>query len=518
MVADRDELVILAHSRQAGGTLYLLRLDRNGQVIWARDYRFLGLSMSASVDRGTSRLVMIGDSLWITGASVSPSGDADMILLRTDLNGIPGNPCVISSEVSLAQTSIPDPMFIREYPDRYDFTLGVTPHMVSAVDARSSIHPECITYAPVVHGVSAQICPGETFAGYSASGIYTDTFPLMPGCDSIRILHLAVVPWIEHALDTSICSGAEFEGYSETGMYLDTFVTARGCDSIRVLNLTLLPPVVHAVDKSICTGAEFEGYAMSGIYLDTFVTAMGCDSIRQLTLSVVDLLRSDTGVSICEGDAYEGYALDGIYLDTFVTMQGCDSIRTLTLTVIPIREAMVDAMLCAGGTYEGYSAAGVYVDTLVSASGCDSIRSLTLSVVPAPETALRLDACAAAEAGFAAPGVYRDTVEGADGCDSIRIIEVTGLMADAPNVFSPNQDGINDVFEMDPSGGKPDLHYARLFDRYGGQIFEQRRWPVTWDGRDHRGRSFPPGVYTLVIRYVCGAGETVERGTITLLK
>jgi gliding motility-associated-like protein len=91
-------------------------------------------------------------------------------------------------------------------------------------------------------------------------------------------------------------------------------------------------------------------------------------------------------------------------------------------------------------------------------------------------------------------------------------------MADIPNVFSPNQDGVNDLFVFDPTGGQPDLRYARLYDRYGGQVFEQRQWPVTWDGNDTRGKPFAPGVYTLVIRYACGGGETIERGSITLLK
>ncbi len=565
MVPEGEDYIILARSMQSGGTFFLIRIDPNGNVEWARQYRFPGLSVASTVDRGTSRLVMIGDSLWITGVSTSTAGDADMILLRTDLNGVPDNPCVTSEPISLGATDIANPMFILENPDHYQFALTSTTHIVNAVNASPDIRPECVTYAPAVHTVTMEVCRGQTYEGHAVSGIYRDTFSLSTGCDSIRILDLTILPPVVYVLDTSICTGAQFEGYANSGIYLDTFVDARGCDSIRqlmlsvvdllrhdvvvsicagsslegyaadgiyvdtfvtalgcdsirTLHLTVLPPPVHVLDTTICNGNQVEGYLDSGIYVDTFTTSAGCDSIRRLVLSVVDYLRSDVSASVCAGDAFEGYGSDGIYIDTFVTMQGCDSIRTLTLSVIPVAVGEIDMTICAGSDYDGYSSPGMHVDTLVSALGCDSIRMLTLSVSPAPMVAIQLDACTAALSGFEQPGIYQDTITGADGCDTIRRIEVAGLMAALPNVFSPNQDGVNDLFVFDPSGGQPELQYARLFDRYGGQIYDQRQWPVTWDGRDSRGKMFQPGVYTLVIRYTCGGPDIVEKGTITLLR
>src|SRR5690606_19901528 len=76
MVPEGEDYIILARSMQSGGTFFLIRIDPNGNVEWARQYRFPGLSVASTVDRGTSRLVMIGDSLWITGVSTSTAGDA----------------------------------------------------------------------------------------------------------------------------------------------------------------------------------------------------------------------------------------------------------------------------------------------------------------------------------------------------------------------------------------------------------------------------------------------------------
>lgn len=51
-----------------------------------------------------------------------------------------------------------------------------------------------------------------------------------------------------------------------------------------------------------------------------------------------------------------------------------------------------------------------------------------------------------------------------------------------PNVFSPNGDGINDIF-------RPDIWYIRaeemlIFNRWGGLVFKMRDHQPSWDGTD----------------------------------
>ncbi|HVZ56377.1 MAG TPA: gliding motility-associated C-terminal domain-containing protein [Chitinophagaceae bacterium] len=96
---------------------------------------------------------------------------------------------------------------------------------------------------PGADTLTASICQGETFpfAGQSLadSGFYFHAFHLPTGCDSAVVLHLLVKEKKYTILDKQICAGQLFEGYSASGTYTDTFTGYTGCDSIRQLNLTV---------------------------------------------------------------------------------------------------------------------------------------------------------------------------------------------------------------------------------------------------------------------------------------
>ena len=64
-----------------------------------------------------------------------------------------------------------------------------------------------------------------------------------------------------------------------------------------------------------------------------------------------------------------------------------------------------------------------------------------------------------------------------------------------PNVFSPNDDGINDV--VFPQGLDFEGIQMRVYNRWGGLVDEDNEAPFRWEGR---GAS--PGVYLLVFRYL----------------
>lgn len=68
-----------------------------------------------------------------------------------------------------------------------------------------------------------------------------------------------------------------------------------------------------------------------------------------------------------------------------------------------------------------------------------------------------------------------------------------------PNAFSPNDDGINDVFLPFDGGDVAVVHLFRIFDRWGGLVFEAENFKPNdfsagWDGRT-RGKRANGGVY-----------------------
>jgi len=68
-----------------------------------------------------------------------------------------------------------------------------------------------------------------------------------------------------------------------------------------------------------------------------------------------------------------------------------------------------------------------------------------------------------------------------------------------PNAFSPNGDGVNDVFR---AIGSPYLTQIelRVYNRYGGLIFTSSATKPGWDGSFH-GAPQPPGAYIWTLGY-----------------
>lgn len=66
-----------------------------------------------------------------------------------------------------------------------------------------------------------------------------------------------------------------------------------------------------------------------------------------------------------------------------------------------------------------------------------------------------------------------------------------------PNAFSPNGDGINDVWSIEALETYSESVIA-VFNRYGQEVFQSRGYSKTWDGK-YNGKPLPAGTYYYVI-------------------
>jgi gliding motility-associated-like protein len=125
------------------------------------------------------------------------------------------------------------------------------------------------------------------------------------GCDSIRTLNLVVIPPNRSSVFAAICPGNSYLGYSNTGIYVDTLLTQGGCDSIRTLNLVVNPVKYATLTTAICKGESYLGHNKSGIYIDTLNASDGCDSIRTINLTVNNNPKPDLGKNdiVCINDS-----------------------------------------------------------------------------------------------------------------------------------------------------------------------------------------------------------------------
>ncbi|PLX02795.1 MAG: hypothetical protein C0595_09420 [Marinilabiliales bacterium] len=86
----------------------------------------------------------------------------------------------------------------------------------------------------------------------------------------------------------------------------------------------------------------------------------------------------------------------------------------------------------------------------------------------------------------------------------------------APSGFSPNGDGLNDVFEVKGIGLKK--FKLQIFSRWGELIFESDNIEDQWDGK-YNGEFVPTGTYVYNIKYTSMLDkDKVLEGTVTVLK
>lgn len=93
---------------------------------------------------------------------------------------------------------------------------------------------------------------------------------------------------------------------------------------------------------------------------------------------------------------------------------------------------------------------------------------------------------------------------------------VCGSVFEIPNAFTPNNDGLNDRFEI--LGENFVLLYFRIYNRWGELIFESNDKSLGWDGT-YKGEDAQGGVYTWVIQFTDELDNAyLKSGNVTLIR
>jgi gliding motility-associated-like protein len=86
-----------------------------------------------------------------------------------------------------------------------------------------------------------------------------------------------------------------------------------------------------------------------------------------------------------------------------------------------------------------------------------------------------------------------------------------------PNVFTPNNDGINDLVDFSYLNLSEEI--VDIYDRRGLKVFQSSRTVSKWEGDDLKGNACPDGVYYYVFHYSDFINKTIDKnGFIQLLR
>lgn len=270
-----------------------------------------------------------------------------------------------------------------------------------------------------------------------------------------------------------------------------------------------------------------------GCIIDSFTTVIGNNISFPVFLSGI----------ICGNENYLGHTTTGIYVDTVKTAGSCDTIRTLDLTVNPVYEFNDAVTLCPGEVYDFHgttlSASGTYVASLKTDLGCDSVYTLDLEVLPAtflgndtlicigksfdiqspsPNT-LWFDNTTSQIKTVTSTGWYSATMKDAAGCDVVDSIYVQfNIQYFVPNAFTPDNNGINDVFVPIFSGQQLTNYTLKIFDKWGKQLFSSNDPAESWDGT-FEGKVCQIGAYVYFLTVETGICDRVTaKGNVSLIK
>ena len=124
---------------------------------------------------------------------------------------------------------------------------------------------------------------------------------------------------------------------------------------------------------------------------------------------------------------------------------------------------------------------------------------------------------------------YTFTATNPNGCEAFEdiLVEIDpNRNVFIPTAFSPNRDGRNEDFRIFGCRGVVAIPLVRIFDRWGGMMFEAKDLPadcldgtVIWDGRSAEGQDVNTGVYVYTAEVLFLDGQTLTyRGEISVLR
>jgi len=388
--------------------------------------------------------------------------------------------------------------------------------------------------------------------------------------DSVNVI-LNPLPIANAGNDTSVCSGSSVQlnatggttylwstgdststiNVSNGGTYNVT-VTQNNCSSTDSVNVILNPfPIANAGnDTSVCSGSSVQLNATGGTtYLwstgagtstinvsnggtyNVTVTQNNCSSIDSVNVSVTPLPPANAGqnVSVCNGSSVQLNASGGISYNWLIT-NGLDNPNINNPTANPANTTLYIVEVSDGQCLNTDS---VLVTVLslpsVNAGNDTTIYENTVfqlnPIVNNYNTAIWSPATGLSNANILNPTVtisnqttYTITITDNNNCSNSDAITLTTISKSYSeivihNTFTPNGDGVNDIWFIENLSQYPDNHLS-IYNRNGHVVYEKQGYNNDWDGK-YFGNNLPEATYYYVLTIT---GVDSFKGDVTIIR
>jgi gliding motility-associated-like protein len=282
------------------------------------------------------------------------------------------------------------------------------------------------------------------------------------------------------------------------GSYVLTVTsTESGCIDRDTMNITVFQPIDVTVspDQTICEGQTVNLQAAGTARLFSWSPAQGLN--RANVANPIAAPKKTTTYQVVGLDGHECFTDTG-FIKVVVNLK-------------PRVDVGPDVTMATGTTYN-----------FAPATQNGPIVSWQWS----PSNDLSCTNCSTPVASITRNRTYYATVTNEFGCvgtDSMNIKTFClNTQVFIPNAFSPDGDGVNDVF-MVRGKGVAQVRSFRIFSRWGELVFEKTNFQPNdpafgWDGRV-RGKTGPSEVYVYIADVIC-ENDLINtyKGNVTLLK
>jgi gliding motility-associated-like protein len=274
------------------------------------------------------------------------------------------------------------------------------------------------------------------------------------------------------------------------GTYTVTATDANGCTltDTAVVNATIVVLAVAGNDTTFC----FPGIAT--------LSATGSSNAISFTwfeLPGMTVAGNDDSLFVNDNP--------GIYTFVLLAANGaCTHTDTVVVNIIapPLANAGPDISIAAGGSAViGGTPSGPLSATFVWSPGVDLSNPNAANPVADPPTTT----------------TYVLTVTDTNGCTASDTMELVVLPAISfPNGFTPNGDGVNDVWQIDNITPFENCE-VEVYNRWGELLFRSVGYNTPWDGR-YNGQELPVGTYYYVIDLNDALFPEPYTGPVTIMR
>ncbi len=473
--------------------------------------------------------VEITDDCFFIGAGAFPDGFFNPLVPGSHVISIGGGGGCESCSVVIVAVAVSPPAEILSVINDYICTDDDTIHLSGNYGAGPGT-----TAGFTLNGEFLNVdylLPSELGVGsYTLQYDYVDASTT--GCVSSAIADFSIYP----------LPNMNFEGLNAIYCYGDA-VTAE------LISLSF-PLGTSDFDGPGITGANIFDPNLAGIgsheithSYDPGFTGQGCPNELTVTVEVVASLLPDfmiignacytdidsifyTGDPLIDAAQYDWDVSDGTITsnggDTIVVAWSSPGIKDIALSVsnvscdMPIISETIEKIGVEVSTIED-QVIGEFTQVTLETSVTSNSNDLTFSW--SPSTNLSCTNCLSPTAIPIESTTYTITASDINGCvavDSVHLAIIPNRNIFIPNVFTPNDDGNNDLFRI--KGAAIESMTMSIYDRWGSKLFETTDIENGWNGT-YKGNAVNSGVYiyTIQVNFLDSFSDTYT-GNVTILK